>query len=279
MQPISEFVKPDPLPKYFAIDVDGTFFTTNKEIFERNTKAFKLLKNNGITPFLCTARDPASNSQIIDSSFVKETDYQGYPGVYANGSLVYDCNGNLIKNELLSSHFLEKFNDYAQSKKITDKTIYLTDNGLFCLDQLSNKGRDYINRKTMCDPITTNFEDLKQKNVVSIITVEHPLDDFELINEVCYVKYNKGNVFQLSPRGCSKKMGIEALLKHFNSNGNECAYIGDNANDREAMQYCRLSFAVGNADDLTKRNAKWVLDLKYDEGGFEKAVYSLYCPS
>ncbi|UKK00811.2 hypothetical protein MACK_000885 [Theileria orientalis] len=252
--------------------VDGTFYVEDENVFKKNIDAFKLLKDKNIIPFFCTGRDFKSNQKIITSEFENDTGYKGHPGVYANGSLVYDSDGNLIKIEKLTEHLLNKFKEYASKSSINDKTVYLTENGLFCLDQLSNKGRDYINRKNMCDPIKTNFDELKQKNVVSIITVEHPLDDFELINEVGYVKYNKGNVFQLSTKEVNKKTGIEALLNHFKSNANECAYIGDNKNDQEAMEYCYVSFAVGNADDDTKKKAKWAIDINHDAGAFEKAV-------
>ncbi|UKJ88418.2 hypothetical protein MACJ_000862 [Theileria orientalis] len=244
----------------------------DENVYKKNIDAFKLLKDKNITPFFCTGRDFKSNQKIITTDFETTTGYNGYPGVYANGSLVYDSDGNAIKIEKLTENLLNKFKDYSVKKSINDRTIYLTDNGLFCLAELSDKGTSYITRKKMCDPIIVTFDELKQKNVVSIITAEHPLDDFELISEVGYVKYNKGNVFQISTKGVSKKTGIEALLNHFNSNANECVYIGDNKNDHEAMEYCYVSFAVANADDETKQKPKWVLDIKHDEGAFEKAV-------
>ncbi|BAM39568.1 uncharacterized protein TOT_010001023 [Theileria orientalis strain Shintoku] len=269
---IAQFQKPSTPPKYFGIDVDGTFYTDNNEQFKKNSQAFKLLKDKQITPFLCTGRGYQSNKKVLSTEFETTTGYNGYPGVYNNGAVVYDPDGNLIQIEKLSVEFLDKFKEYAETNNINDRTIYYTDTKIHCLDTLTSDAVAYFNSLRYDDIEKTTYEELKQKNVVTIGCFNHEINNFQQINDVYFVKFAGEDYFQMGPKGVNKKTGLEALLNHFKSNANECAYIGDNKNDHEAMEYCYISFAVGNADNDTKKKAKWALDIKNDEGAFEKAV-------
>ncbi|UKJ88419.2 hypothetical protein MACJ_000863 [Theileria orientalis] len=269
---IANFKKPTTTPKYFGIDVDKTFYTQNHDIFKRNVDAFKLLKTKNITPFFCTGKGFDSNKKVITTDFVNQTGYNGYPGVYNNGALVYDPDGNIIKMEKLSVELLDKFKDYATTNCINDKTIYYTDEKPYRLDELTQETKAYYGQFNLGDIEKITYDELKQKNVLSTSTYGHELYDFPLINDVDYIKFVQPAANELIQKGISKKTGIETLLKHLNSNGNECVYIGDSANDNQAMEYCYVSFAVGNAEQDTKKKAKWALDLNYDQGAFEKAV-------
>ncbi|UKK00814.2 hypothetical protein MACK_000888 [Theileria orientalis] len=269
---IANFQKPSTAPKYFGIDVDGTFYVEDENVFKKNIDAFKLLKDKNITPFLCTGRGFESNKKVLTTEFKNTSGYEGYPGVYNNGAVIYDSDGNLIKIEKLTEHLLNKFKEYADTKSINDKTIYFTDKKIHRIDTLTNDAVTYFNSLRYDDIEQITYDELKQKNVVCIGCYINNLDDFPSINDVYYVKFREGIYVQLGPKSVNKKTGLETLLNHFKSNGNECAYIGDNTNDHEAMEYCYVSFAVGNADDDTKKKAKWAIDINHDAGAFEKAV-------
>ncbi|UKK00810.2 hypothetical protein MACK_000884 [Theileria orientalis] len=269
---IAKFQKPDTVPKYFAIDVDGTFFVEDETIFRKNVDAFKLLKDKNITPILCTARGPGSTKKLIGDEFLNDMGYKGYPGVYANGALVYDSDGNAIKVVKFSQDFLDKFKDYATKNNFNSMVIYCTEDQILTIEKLNDDAPNYLKSIVNQEVVQVNYDQLKLKNVVLIIVLKHIIDSFELMNEVNNVRYIEKKRSQLSPKGINKKTGLEALLTHYNSNGDNCSYIGDNNNDNEALEYCKISFAVGNARDEVKQKAKWVLDLTYDQGAFEQAV-------
>ncbi|UKJ88414.2 hypothetical protein MACJ_000858 [Theileria orientalis] len=239
---------------------------------EKNIDAFKLLKTKNITPFFCTGKGFDSNKKVITTDFVNQTGYNGYPGVYNSGAVVYDPDGNIIKMEKLSVELLDKFKDYATTNSINDKTIFFTDEKPYRVEELEDATKKFYKGFNLGDIEKITYDELKLKNVISTSTFGHNLDDFPSINDVHHIKFTDTGCNELFPKGVDKKTGLEALLQHLNSNGNECAYIGDSANDNQAMEYCYVSFAVGNAEQDTKKKAKWALDFNYDQGAFEKAV-------
>ncbi|BAM39569.1 HAD-superfamily hydrolase, subfamily IIB protein [Theileria orientalis strain Shintoku] len=269
---IAQFQKPSTPPKYFGIDVDGTFFVKDEAVFRKNIEAFKLLKSKNITPFFCTGSDRFSNKKLLGDSFFTETGYDGFPGIYDNGALVYGPDGSLIKIEKFSEEFLDKINEHMTNNNINSRVIYMNEDKLYSVQKLDDDVLNYL-KSFNYEPTQSTFEEIKKKNIVSI---GFNSDNFEitgLTKDTDYIiSFGEAGVAQLTPPGINKRSGIEALLNHYNSNANECAYIGDSQNDHEAMEFCYVSFAVGNADDDTKQKAKWVLDLNYDKGAFEKAV-------
>ncbi|UKK00815.2 hypothetical protein MACK_000889 [Theileria orientalis] len=270
---IANFVKPTTLPKYFAVDVDGTFFVHDPTTFKKNIDAFKLLKEKNITPFFCTGTDRPSNKNLLGDSFFNETGYDGTPGIYANGALVYGNNGTLVKMEKFSEAFLEKFKDHMTNNGLNSRTIYTTEDKLFVIEKIADDVLNYLKLIKYIEPTQITFDELKTKNVVTIVFNS---DNFQMEGATENTDYtitypNKG-VAQITPPGCNKKSALKALLDHLKSNAHECAYIGDGVNDIPGFELCDLSFAVGNAKDEVKQKAKWVLDLNYDQGAFEKVV-------
>ncbi|AFZ80157.1 haloacid dehalogenase-like hydrolase family member protein [Theileria equi strain WA] len=87
----------------------------------------------------------------------------------------------------------------------------------------------------------------------------------------------------LSNSVCSinKATGIKDLMKPLGVPPEQCGFIGNDWNDIQAMDFCDISFAVGNAPDYVKKHAKVVLDKTCDEGAVAEAlkiVYGLQIP-
>ncbi|UKJ88420.2 hypothetical protein MACJ_000864 [Theileria orientalis] len=270
---IANFQKPSTTPKYFAIDVDGTFFVQDQAIFRKNIDAFKLLKDKNITPFFCTGTDRSSNRNLLGDSFFTDTGYDGTPGIYANGALVYGRDGTVVKLEKFTEDFLTKFKDHMTSINLNSKVIYTTEDNLFVIEKIDEIILNYLRSIKYIDPTQITFDELKTKNVITIVFHSY---NFQMSNATEGTDYkiiypDKG-VAQITPPGCDKKSGLGALLNHFNSNGSECAYIGDGMNDLPGFEVCETSFAVGDAKDEVKQKAKWVLDINHDQAAFEKAV-------
>ncbi|EAN34314.1 haloacid dehalogenase-like hydrolase family protein [Theileria parva strain Muguga] len=270
--PISDFVKPATPPKYFAIDIDGTFHIKDESKFKKNVEAFKRLKQNNITPFFCTGRDTFCVKKLLGDSFFNESGYNFYPGVYANGTLVYDSDGNLISELKFEDTLLEKFIQYFEDNGLKDKTMYLTKDGFLSLEEFFDDGKKAMNLKQFVLPEKVTKGELKQKDVVAIAVFKIGLTNCNFIDQVYPIEFSKHGYTQITPSECNKKIGLEKLLKKLQSSGQECAFIGDDSNDLEPMEFCSISFAVGDAVDEAKNKAKWLLDLKHDECAFEKVV-------
>ncbi|XP_953697.1 haloacid dehalogenase-like family hydrolase, putative [Theileria annulata] len=274
--PISNFTKPTTLPKYFAIDIDGTFFINDQTKFQRNVEAFKKLKQKNVTAFFCTGRDTHCTKNLLGDSFFNDTGYNCFPGVYSNGALVYGSDGNLISELKFEVAILEKFIKYIEDNQLKDKAIYLTKEGFYSFESLFDNGKQVLNTLKFKEPTIVTKDELKQKNVVSILIFKDNLDDCDFKNEVYKIVYKKYNYIQITPSKSNKKEGLKKLLENMGSNENECAFIGDDLNDAEVMEYCYLSFAVADSIDEVKNKAKWLLDKKHDECAFENVVKLLY---
>uniref|UniRef100_A0A3B0MVP7 Haloacid dehalogenase-like family hydrolase, putative n=1 Tax=Theileria annulata TaxID=5874 RepID=A0A3B0MVP7_THEAN len=276
MKSISKFTKPEKLPKYFAIDIDGTFFIDDPEKFKRNAEAFKRLKHSEIIAFFSTGRSFNCMLQLIGELFLDEAGYTGYPGVYLNGAVVYDDKGTVINKKTFSEEFLQSFYKFMNKEGISDKVIFQGVDGCYCLGELYEEGKKFMESKKLSLPANVNEETLDN---IDIVGISLPFMELDLENMKEGRDYNVKTAYklitQITPPECNKKIGLEELLKYLGSNGEECAYIGDDFNDVEPMDYCYLSFAVGDAQSVVKEKAKWITGEKHDECAFEKVVSAL----
>ncbi|XP_953699.1 haloacid dehalogenase-like family hydrolase, putative [Theileria annulata] len=276
MKSISKFTKPEKLPKYFAIDIDGTFFIDDPEKFKRNAEAFKRLKNSGVTPFFCTGRSFNCTLQLIGELFLDEVGYTGFPGIYLNGAVVYDENREVIHSKIFSEDFLEEFYKFMNKEGIADKVIFQSEDGCYCLGNFYEEGKNFMESKKMSLPVNVTRDTLDNIDIVGISLPFMPLVIENMKEGRDYnVKTAYNVIAQITPPDSNKKTGLEELLKHLGSSGEECAYIGDDFNDAEPMEYCYLSFAVGDAQSVVKEKAKWITGEKHDECAFEKVVSAL----
>ncbi|BAM39565.1 hydrolase [Theileria orientalis strain Shintoku] len=168
MKPIAMFEKPNPLPKYFAIDIDGTFYTRNEDIYKSNVDAFKMVMDKGVIPFFCTGRNIVSTRNLVGEYFSSLTGFRGYPGVYMNGTLVYDTEGNLIKIETFSTDLLDKFIKFITEKGMESEAAFYEVTKSFSLHPLSEKVIAYLNTNKVPVPEVVSIDTLMTKNIVLI---------------------------------------------------------------------------------------------------------------
>ncbi|EAN34320.1 haloacid dehalogenase-like hydrolase [Theileria parva strain Muguga] len=272
--PISDFVKPDTPPKFFAIDIDGTFYINDETKFKRNVKALKLLKDKNVTPFFCTGRSFNAVKKIFGAEFQNESSYKLLPGIYSNGSLIYNSYGILIHKSVFKSDFIEKFIQFVNDKRYRNHVVFFGVVDIFSLES-SVDPKDELTLDL--DPIVKSDAQIKNEDITGIrikkidITVAGSSEDTD------YVKFDEGDVTVLFPEKSLKDLSLKKLVESMGGKISECTYIGNELNDLKVMSFPDiLSFAVGDAIDKIKDIAKWVLDLKHDECAFEKVVDLLY---
>ncbi|EAN34312.1 haloacid dehalogenase-like hydrolase Tp14 [Theileria parva strain Muguga] len=276
MKSISKFVKPEKLPKYFAIDIDGTFFIKDPEKFKRNIAAFKRLQDAGVLPFFCTGRSYNCMVGLIGEKVLNECGYRGVPGVYLNGAVVYSPAGNVIHSASFGDAFVKAFQKFISGKNIDDKVVYQAPECCYCIGNFYEEGKKFLESKNLSLPIKMDEKDVSS---IDIVGISLPAMKVELENmkegKDYFARTAYNLITQLTPPKCSKKIALEALLKFLHSSGEECAYIGDDYNDVEPMEYCSLSFAVADAQNEVKEKAKWITSRKHDECAFEQVVSAL----
>ncbi|AFZ80663.1 haloacid dehalogenase-like hydrolase family member protein [Theileria equi strain WA] len=265
-------------PQYFGIDIDSTLFTHNEEAFEKNVNAFAKVRKMGYTPFLCTGRSRNSGLGVLGTSFAEKTGYQGYPGVYQNGAVVYDEHGNLIYSKPFSREFVKTLAEHLEAENLKDKCIFYTETASYSLAGIDEKLMEFTLDRKLPIPEVTPLDELIEKEYSIIKYYSFDVSHSGLREGVDYVqKITRSNwVYTLSPSGVTKALGVSKLLEHYGLSPNEYGFIGDGDNDTEAMHLSRGSFAVANAKELAKKCAKWVLTKTHDEGGFSEAMGLVY---
>ncbi|UKJ88422.2 haloacid dehalogenase-like family hydrolase [Theileria orientalis] len=259
------------MTKYFALDMDKTFYIEDSKKFRRNIDTFIELNRRCIVPFFCTGRSYQSAMNLVGNEFVNKTGYMGYPGVYSNGAVVYGPDGSLIIHSYFLKDFIQKFVKYITDNNLCGQTIFGDTQMSYSITELDDDFKDYPKLKniTAFEIITSN--EVINKKITSIhinkqVHIEELNDMFT--TKVC----TNETTFHISPKGITKAFGVKMLLKSIGLTPKDCLFIGNGENDIELLEFCGSSYAVGNANDAVKRAAKTVLKEDYDKGAFQKAA-------
>jgi Cof subfamily protein (haloacid dehalogenase superfamily) len=219
-------------------DIDGTLLNENKIIPESTKTAVRLLQDKGIHTVIATGRVPEMFYWIrkelnIDSYVSMNGQYVVYDGkeIYSNpmnperlhslslrtaenGDALAYCSDQDIKVSASNHPFIESSFD-------TLMMTYPEVNHHFYKQKPIYQGHLY------CD--TSNHQ----------MYVDH-FPDFEFVKWHDYA-------YDILPKGASKAIGIQALLKVLNINNENCYAFGDGLNDLEMLSSAGTGIAMGNA--------------------------------
>ena len=79
------------------------------------------------------------------------------------------------------------------------------------------------------------------------------------------------NAFDIIPSSGGKSTGILKVLEHFQIKPDEFMAFGDGENDIKMLKLDHVGIAMGNADDIVKKNANYITD-HIDEDGIYNAL-------
>lgn len=274
---VSNHPKSLKMRRCFAIDIDKTFYIEDSTKFEKNIESFKELNLKQIVPFFCTGRTKPSAMSLVGDDFVRRTGYNGFPGVYSNGAIVYDQNGTIISHTIFSKGFLQKFIAYLLDNNLDGQTIFSEAEGFYTLKELDDDFRHYPKEKNMKSVTVISPEELSNKSIISI-NINRETEINELADMFTTKVCTNDKTFHISPRNITKAFGVRKLLDHLGLPYDQCSFIGNGENDIELLEFCKSSYAVGNANTNVKRAAKTVLKEDYDKGAFQKAVKLITAP-
>ncbi|KAK2197643.1 bifunctional HAD-like superfamily/HAD superfamily/HAD-superfamily hydrolase [Babesia duncani] len=264
-------------PKLFAVDIDGTFYTKNVESFDKNLSCFAKVKDLGVDILFCTGRSHASAMLLLGPKVEEKTGYNGFPGIYFNGGVVYDKDGHVFFSSKFSPSFLERLCKFLIERNLEQHVLFFALNDFFVLTDQPCLLEARLCEHTLTKPIQiVDVETIVKQEIIKIEILDNSIKSFiqEYQNE-CHAIYENCCI-DLLPPGINKAKGIKHLSEHLGILQGEVGFIGDGANDIEAMEYCDFSFAVGNASPLTKQHAKQVLTITCNEAAFAEAMSRVY---
>lgn len=252
--------------KLVVFDLDGTLLNNETKLHDDFYDNVKLLKENGITVAISTARPIRSIFYIFDKG--------------VNDILISAEDGNAFfkGNELLEAKFLPR------SVISTVNNTLLGNNEIATLyTSLDNL---YVSESDHDRFIKWGLNNYVDKN-------PNPLTpDAKICKIHCYCKGGREMAFQMidntlssltdeldilesgfgwlgiTEKGSNKGASVKFFMDYLNiKDSSEVAVFGDSGNDVPMFQMTKNSFAMKNAIDDIKRQANFVTEFRNDENG------------
>ncbi|MCT4607338.1 MAG: Cof-type HAD-IIB family hydrolase [Marinisporobacter sp.] len=265
--------------KLVVSDMDGTLLNSNNQVSEKNKEAFKALLKNDVHVAIATGR-------IYTSA-----------RVYANHldmvTPIIACNGAVIRNLeddhiLYESHIQKEdclkvievlrkhhtyFHYYSLDTFYTEKLAHSSLKYSEWNKTLKEEERIQINViKDSYEQIKNSDENIYKFNVIN--------DDYEALDcikeelkEIETIEVSKSwhNNLEIMNKGVSKGKAIDQLASILGVEQEEVMTFGDNENDISMLTYAGMGVAMGNAEEIVKKQADYVTATN-DEDGVAKAL-------
>jgi Cof subfamily protein (haloacid dehalogenase superfamily) len=264
----TEETKPDIKPyrdgdreiKAVVVDLDGTLLNDDHQVSERNKAALQKAAEKGIKIILATGKTRESAEALISELNLQT------PGVFVQGLLIYDANGNIKQEQSLDATTLRRAIQYAESagfeiiaysrnrllvKRLTSTVDWISDFGEpapQAVGSLLNKLYD-----TKINKIMILGGDKKK-----LTALRWQLDQ-QIGTNASFTFISLVDALEVLPKGASKGNAVRILLREMNIDPLNVLAIGDGENDIEMLKIAGLGVAVENADDKLKEVAQDVV--------------------
>lgn len=248
--------------KLIAFDIDGTILTKDGRVLIENKNIIKDLKERGIKIVLCTGRNFSGFYWIR-----QELDLMGYDDYSIT------CTGAFIRQNATGKAILTKALSKDDMKKIEmmldDKDIQFV---IHTRDILYNKNENpnqafFKDQKLVMMPWLKyeSIDDIKDDLArACFIGDKEKIDDFEkrhkndFINIYKYMR-NEKTIIEILHKDAGKSETLRDLAKMLDIQMDQVMYFGDGANDVKSLKAVGVGVAMGNAGDITKEAADFVI--------------------
>jgi len=255
-------------------DIDGTLvsFKTHS-VPESAAKAIKACQAKGIKVFLCTGRPKVlvqdfSHPQMGNIHFDGVVAQNGCYCATGDETVIYQSNID-SKDIRALVHYLEENEPFPVSL-MTRNNVYINYINKDVTDLSEFLGVDL----PVIRPLQTVEEDVMQVNIYGDLQLEE-----KLMNEVftnCESSRWHPHFADVTPKGNSKKTGIEKILKHFNLDCEGTMAFGDGGNDVPMLEYVQVGVAMGNSDDPKVLEAASHIAPSVDDDGIARFLHSFF---
>ncbi|MEG2869237.1 MAG: Cof-type HAD-IIB family hydrolase [Terrisporobacter sp.] len=260
--------------KLIVTDMDGTLLNEVHEISDENKHALKKASEKGIKVAIATGR-------IYESTikYARELSIET-PIICCNGALIKEENGNVIYESKIEDYIcnniidlLEKNNIYYQC--FTDDTIFTP--------YINEWLRKYQMQEDLNIKIigSNNIKNsIKGSNILKFLIIENDLEllsnieiELKSIEDIELTKSFFDNI-EIMKKGVNKGSAVESLAKYLGIDKSEVITFGDNHNDLSMITYAGMGVAMGNAEEIVKKNANYIT-CKNSENGVANALYNI----
>lgn len=214
---------------------------------ETVAQAIRAFVANGNKAFICTGRALSRiHPKLLDLPWA---------GVVCLAGGYAELEGRIVRNAAISPGLLQRLAPYLEQSG--EEIRFEGLNRVVRMSADAPEAPGYA--RTSGDAVTQ----LKHYNAYKIL-MSTPLanriaQDKELGPLLCFNELEL-EVTEISPRECTKRAGIEAVLDALGPDHGTVYGIGDASNDIALMETVDVGIAMGNAPDFLKKKANYVTD-------------------
>lgn len=279
-----------------ASDVDGTLLTSEQTIhpttlaavvraIEESTSSSSSLNSNDELNhfFLATGKSKKGALDSLNEPIASLVKSRNVPGVYIQGLYCVDGNDDIIFERKLSIDAVQAAEQLAFDADVA--IVAYDGDELYSTDV---KRKEVIELSEIYgEPMSQHLPDGQslasyKRGMHKILLMD---DDVEKLNnlrpkfEELATAYNAtvtqaiNTMLEFLPGGCSKGRGVAALCESLGIDASkQLLALGDAENDIGMLEMAAVGVAVGNACELAKSSADFVMDKSNDEGGAGAAI-------
>lgn len=251
--------------KLAAIDLDGTLLTPQGTLTARNARAVGRACAAGVSVVLATGKSRASAAWIIE-----ELDMH-MPGVFTQGTTVYDAEGAIWHSTTLSDHAAAGVLRFAEARSFSylvywGQRLLINDDAPF-RRQMHEQYDEPL--PEVVGSLLPRVGDLE----INKIVVYDPVDNGEArraLQELCedqaHVTQAVKHFVEILPAEASKGAGLRWLLAQMDVAPEQALAIGDGENDIEMLKMVGVGVAMGNAHPRVKAVADEMVGTNEESG-------------
>jgi Cof subfamily protein (haloacid dehalogenase superfamily) len=255
--------------KMFAIDLDGTMYTTQRTITSKVRQAILNGMQVGLQPIIVTGRGRRGAELALDTL---EMD------------LPYICSAGALVRPGLTGKTIHTWSFHAH-QELMHVINFSRQNGsgIIAEPEQNNSfwfGPDAMNE--IMDPLTVKEAQRSIRTFEPEIDFDRPMlkvtltaapevlvEAEKLVREKCpsiHQVFSGIHYIDLTANGVNKGAALQALGKHYGILPEEIAAIGDQGIDIQMLQYAGLPIAMANAIQEVRSIAKWIAPSNDEDG-------------
>ena len=214
---------------------------------ETVAQAIRAFVANGNKAFICTGRALSCiHPKLLDLPWA---------GVVCLAGGYAELEGRIVRNAAISPGLLQRLAPYLEQSG--EEIRFEGLNRVVRMSADAPEAPGYA--RTSGDAVTQLKHYNANKILMSTPLANRIAQDKELGPLLCFNELEL-EVTEISPRECTKRAGIEAVLDALGPDHGTVYGIGDASNDIALMETVDVGIAMGNAPDFLKKKANYVTD-------------------
>lgn len=283
--------------KAIVMDMDGTLLNSKDKISPKTKDALIECQKNGIKIVLASGRNYGRIKPYLEELHLEKF---GGLLIEINGIAIYDMSTNQ-RTILRQMHEDEVHPVFSYLMNLNAESIAVYDEGLFdympdhilTMKQKLRLSLDLPEDYPWTAGVWSWFWDMRngypcQKYIEKVEEIDCPINKFQILQETDILNeiekkliHKYGDHFEvfrttprqieMGPKGYTKGDTLARLMKNFGWSKDEAFVFGDGGNDISMFKQTNYSFAMGQALESVKNEARYIT-LSNDEDGIYEAL-------